>query len=380
MENTDKSGLETFKYLQQRLEQIQQEARHYRGEVYRQCGVKRVSELALPSLSLPEKINERERLQAIVAYAERERDVYRNELQGILAKNSAGNMPVIEQELDDDPYLPHHVVEAAAIEQLGPFVSSDRVIGGCFEMVCGVFWLAVTIVTLVVLRVMYTLPPPPYTYGDTNVFPTPFDNLASISVVTLFVSLTVYCFFYTIIYHSWRIDLFEDGFVFSRWKKHRAFRWDQIAFIKGGTVIYVEKGWSSTRETGRRRTKYIIQDKSGNRCVLTGRFIDIENSAQSIQQGIATALWPHVFAEFDRGQTISFEYVAVKQAGISAGGQPFLNWKQIQEIQLQNGEISIYLQGKRRPYFTIPAKNVPNANLLLSLSGHAHLKYYQTTP
>lgn len=86
MANNNAHDSEIVEALRARLEQVQREAQTYRGEVYRHLGVRRVGELAPPPLSLPENMNESERLQALIAHAERERDRYRNEVQRIPVK------------------------------------------------------------------------------------------------------------------------------------------------------------------------------------------------------------------------------------------------------------------------------------------------------
>lgn len=172
---------------------------------------------------------------------------------------------------------------------------------------------------------------------------------------------------------SWRLLLFDGGFVLLRGGRPRSVYWDDVRYYTHRAVVHY----------GLENHKQIFRLDSGKKLVLDGVFREVDRLAAEIRPRCRTAVLAKAAMQLLNGQPVAFHKIELTRDGLrDRRGE--LPWADIIEIDLVHRTISmggapwimIYRQGEKKPWRQFPATNFPNVEVFLTLSEqlrHGHL-------
>lgn len=164
-----------------------------------------------------------------------------------------------------------------------------------------------------------------------------------------------------------RIYLFDDGFVYAETAEQlTAYRWDQVATI----YQFIQ----TTRVNGvKLPTQYVytIARLDGVSIKLTNFYEGIAQLGQRICERALEVQRPFADAALEQGRPLQFGAIMVSAGGIAVKGAE-LPW-QSGSIHLHRGVVFVMRAGASRAVRRIPAREVPNLYVLLSIAA----KYQQ---
>jgi hypothetical protein len=97
---------------------------------------------------------------------------------------------------------------------------------------------------------------------------------------------------------------------------------------------------------------------------------DYDRLAEEVQQRTFAVAWPLVWAGFLEGKVIAFGNIEVSRIGIRHAGK-FLVWKDLKEISVAQGKLSIKQTGKWLPWTVLDIGGIPNPHVLFALAVEA---------
>src|SRR6266545_718972 len=92
--------------------------------------------------------------------------------------------------------------------------------------------------------------------------------------------------------------------------------------------------------------------------------------AEEVQKRTFAKLWPGVRDRFRAGDRIDFGELEVSAAGLRHGGR-LLPWREVKEITVAQGHLSLKQVGKWLPWALVGIGSVPNPHLLFALADEA---------
>ena len=95
---------------------------------------------------------------------------------------------------------------------------------------------------------------------------------------------------------------------------------------------------------------------------------DYDQLAEQVQTRTFTALWPRVREQFFAGERLAFGELEVGFAGLRHNGK-LLPWRELKELVIAQGKLSIKQTGKWLPWVLIDMASVPNPHVLFALVG-----------
>ncbi len=97
---------------------------------------------------------------------------------------------------------------------------------------------------------------------------------------------------------------------------------------------------------------------------------DYDQLAAEVQKRTFTALWSRTRARFQDGARMSFGELDVGFVGLWHAGK-FLPWRELKELTVAQGKLSIKQAGKWLPWALVDLAGVPNPHLLFALAEEA---------
>lgn len=161
---------------------------------------------------------------------------------------------------------------------------------------------------------------------------------------------------------SWRVYIFTDGFIFMREGQSDIVRWEEVQAIwhqierhrygeYGGYTIHI----------------YTVICADGRRTVFDDKIKKVEKLGNLLNEQIANALWPRVFADYQAGRVIPFGLLSVSQQGIS-NGKELLPWSAIKEIKFDREDVKVHQKGRLFNWGKVSIEEIPNLFLLKALT------------
>jgi hypothetical protein len=159
-----------------------------------------------------------------------------------------------------------------------------------------------------------------------------------------------------------RIYLFDNGFVYAETAERlTAYRWDQVATI----YQFIQ----TTRANGvKLPTQYVytITRLDGVSIKLTNLYGNIAQLGQRVSERILEVQLPFAYAALEQGRPLQFGAIVVNAGGIAAKGVE-LPWHS-GSIHLHRGVVFVKRAGVSKSACQIPAREVPNLYVLLSVA------------
>ncbi|MCE9564962.1 MAG: hypothetical protein K8U57_23250 [Planctomycetes bacterium] len=93
---------------------------------------------------------------------------------------------------------------------------------------------------------------------------------------------------------------------------------------------------------------------------------DYDLLAEEVQKRTFQSIWPLVWAGFLDGKTIAFGDIEATPGGLRYSGK-FLPWRDLKEITIAQGKLSIKQGGKWLPWVLLDVNGVPNPHILFAL-------------
>lgn len=201
----------------------------------------------------------------------------------------------------------------------------------------------------------YELLASPRNINDTNNAP----FLLVIGVVFLLAAL--YCLLYPLLYRSWRVYVYSEGFAYTRGGKLDAFRWENIeSALYSVTRRYMNGIYMGTQH------KYTVLGTDGRKVVLNDRITSIERLGEIISEMVTRVKLPEALASIQAGNTLSFGPLSVSLQGVS-NGKETLSWEQVTAFQVSSGIITVRKGGKWLSWSAVPVAKIPNVFVFLAL-------------
>lgn len=97
---------------------------------------------------------------------------------------------------------------------------------------------------------------------------------------------------------------------------------------------------------------------------------DYDALAQQVQARTFAALWPRARDRFLAGERVEFGEIDLDHAGVRYGGK-LLPWRELKELAVAQGKLSIKQSGKWLPWALVDVSGVPNPHVLFALVAEA---------
>ena len=162
---------------------------------------------------------------------------------------------------------------------------------------------------------------------------------------------------------------FERGMLLKRGQQAPViFRWEEIEAVWRipAFVQIVNKQAVSSQILYAHR----LLLRNGVSYALTRFNIRQDALGKIVKEQIVPAQLPAVVDAYQAGQTISFGEVQISRLGIGAGAK-LLSWDQVKSVSLLGTRLVIYDITRRKPWYRLPEKKIPNLFLLFALADYA---------
>jgi hypothetical protein len=160
---------------------------------------------------------------------------------------------------------------------------------------------------------------------------------------------------------SLKIQIFEQGFIYSKGSATRVIRWDTIESIRHQAVRmrvnFIPVGTVHT---------YTIRTNQGETLKLTNSVGKVVKLGTLIQAEAFKHLMPRAIESYNAGGTLQFGKLSVNQAGIG-NGKEIVPWAQVKSVQVSNGSITIKKDGKWLNWANVAVAQTPNFFVFLAL-------------
>jgi len=177
----------------------------------------------------------------------------------------------------------------------------------------------------------------------------------------LLLALGIYYLFYPVIFGSWRIYIYSEGFVYKRGMKIDVVRWDHIQAAWMWNIKHYRNGiYAGTTH------KYTVLRGDGLKITLNDKFSGVERLGDRISQEITNYSLPRMIRDYHAGKSIFFGPLQVNVQGISTISQQ-LSWPRVQEVSIVQKVIKVREKGEFKDWTSVPVEQVPNAFVLTAL-------------
>jgi hypothetical protein len=175
-----------------------------------------------------------------------------------------------------------------------------------------------------------------------------------VPILTAFIGgLTI---LYLAVWKKQQIHIYTEGFVYLRWPKAKALRWEQIETIWYETANMNSNVW----DTLRIRTT----DGTELRVSVVTLLRDAGEIYRTIERKFVRIRLPGMLEQYEAGNDIAFGELSVNKLGLARKGETLL-WSQVQSIDVGDQRVEIKKEGQKwRNWF---AGSVPNQSLLREL-------------
>lgn len=245
-----------------------------------------------------------------------------------------------------------HAEQLSGTYQLGTFQKEYQVKLTKTTLLCGIGAL---VLAGGIGYFAYTLLTSPRNVNDLNNAP----FVVGVSVIFLLIAL--YCLCYPLLYRSWHVYVYADGFAFTRGGKLDAFRWEQVESMwQRITRRYMNGIYYGTEY------KYTIRGENGQQVILTNRITDVGTLGETISERVTRVKLPSVIDAFQAGSVVSFGQLSVSTQGVS-NSKEWVSWDQIKDIRMNRGIVTVKKEGKWLNWSTIQVADIPNLFIFMAL-------------
>ena len=215
--------------------------------------------------------------------------------------------------------------------------------------------IASLVLTVVFGFFAYTLYTSPQNVNDTNNAP------FGLGIGVVFLLGALYCLLYPLIYRSWHVYVYSQGFAFTRGSKLDVFRWDQVESMwQRVTRRYVNGVYTGTQH------RYTIRSLDGRKVVLNDRITNVERLGNVVSEMVTRVKLPEVIAAFKAGSTITFGPLSVSMQGVS-NSKELISWDQIKEFGVNRGIVTVKKEGKWLSWSSVEVAKIPNFFVFMAL-------------
>jgi hypothetical protein len=177
----------------------------------------------------------------------------------------------------------------------------------------------------------------------------------------IFLLVALYCFFYPIIYSSWHIYIYSEGFAYTRINKVTAFRWDQIeSMLQAVTRQYMNGIYVGTNH------KYTISGLDGKKIVLNDIISNVGTAGEIIADMVTRVKLPQAIESFQAGNTLNFGKLSISSQGIS-NGKETIAWEQVKGINVNAGIVTVKKDNQWLSWSSVRVAQIPNFFVFLAL-------------
>lgn len=159
-----------------------------------------------------------------------------------------------------------------------------------------------------------------------------------------------------------RLDLFEDGLVFTLKERQQVVRYDSTAVIQD--LIAHQRNGVTRRVT----QAYEMRDVDGQPLRLREGIADVQEWGPRIQEAVALHQMPAALATLGAGHPVEFGSITLNPTGVAAHGT-LVSWAEITDVEVGDGRFRI----KTAPGRSAIATNISsltNFSLLYALIKH----------
>ncbi|WP_406727529.1 DUF6585 family protein [Streptomyces sp. GD-15H] len=158
-----------------------------------------------------------------------------------------------------------------------------------------------------------------------------------------------------------RLHLFEHGLAeVGRNGKVSVFRWDSMTALQEITERYANGIYVGTTYV------YRLSREDGTTLKVTDFYAQPERWGPAFQQEITRAQLPGLLAGLEQGRALTYGGLSVNLGGV-ATTKGSLTWPEIEKVEISQGFLVLRKSGKKLPWATVPAKEIPNLFLFLAL-------------
>lgn len=148
-------------------------------------------------------------------------------------------------------------------------------------------------------------------------------------------------------------------------------RWEEIESVYE-TVVAGEA--RTALETSVRGDDHVfrVRCQNGKELVFRNYLNDLPWLGKIIERETLPYLLPLAVEALENGDTLSFGPITLDAVGLREGPKKELPWKELGEVKLVGGWLTIMQQGKRRAWLKTSRGQVPNTHILLALVRYYH--------
>lgn len=158
-----------------------------------------------------------------------------------------------------------------------------------------------------------------------------------------------------------RVQVYEQGIVYRRNTPSSVIRWEDIETVTqqavNNSVNGVPVGTFYT---------FVLRTKRGETLKLTSAIHNMAELGTLVQH----ATYPYLLAQarttYEQGGIVSFGRIAMDHQGLSVG-QKFLNWNELNGVDVVRGYVHLKKRGKWLPWVTIAVAKTTNIHVFLAL-------------
>jgi hypothetical protein len=162
-------------------------------------------------------------------------------------------------------------------------------------------------------------------------------------------------------YSRRRVQVFDQGIVYTQGSKAQAWRWDDIAFvwqqITRMSVYFIPVATSYV---------YTVQHRNGQKIKLTNGIRNIKALGEMMQSETFTRLMPLAVAAYNNGETLHFGKLTISQQGIG-NSKEIVPWAQVKGVEVVQGYVGVKREGKWLRWANIRVASVPNFFIFMAL-------------
>lgn len=150
-----------------------------------------------------------------------------------------------------------------------------------------------------------------------------------------------------------RLDLFEHGLTSVFQGRLRVYRYDATTVLQD--IVRHTRHGAHMYTTYR----YTLTDTAGESVVLREGYVMPTEWGPAIQQGVTTAQLPRAAAALNAGERLDFGDIWMSRDEVGSGSKS-VRWREIQEIRVQDGFVTLKVAGKWRGLTTTAVRRIPN--------------------
>jgi hypothetical protein len=159
--------------------------------------------------------------------------------------------------------------------------------------------------------------------------------------------------------------IFERGLVHVGRKGTQVYRFDAATELRSAvTKVYVNGISTGTNY------KLTVLFGDGRTLALNTFSTDMERFAPLLQRAVADAQVPRCLQVLATGGTLRFGKFLLTSGGIATDSQALVPWSQVRGLDVQQGNLAVYLHGKRLAWGRAQVAKTPNLYTLLDLAGY----------